>query len=34
MKIIEDKPYVIYMAETIYNNIVDIAWQCTLYGMT
>ncbi len=24
MKIIEDKPYVIYMAETIYNNIVDI----------
>jgi hypothetical protein len=24
MKIIEDKPYVIYMAETIYNNIVNI----------
>ena len=24
MKVIEDKPYVIYMAETIYNNIVDI----------
>ena len=24
MKIIEDKPYVIYMAETIYKNIVNI----------
>ena len=24
MKVIEDKPYVIYMAETIYNNIVNI----------
>ena len=24
MKIIDDKPYVIYMAETIYNNIVNI----------
>ena len=24
MNIIKDKPYVIYMAETIYNNIVDI----------
>ena len=24
MKVIEDKPYVIYMAETIYNNIVNM----------